>query len=86
MAAHYWQPAGKAFLNQNWRRCSNHGNESGQKLLAEIKKNPRIGRRELSAILGMGEKVVRTQIEILKKNGLLKRIGPDRGGHWEVVA
>lgn len=23
--------------------------------------------------------------EVLKENGKLRRIGPDKGGHWEVV-
>ncbi len=61
------------------------GPERGQKLLDEIKQNPHIGRRELAEILSIGEKAVRHHIEILKKKGLLKRIGPDKGGHWEIT-
>jgi len=38
----------------------------------------------LAEILGLSIKTVRTNIDKLKQNGKLIRIGPDKGGHWEV--
>jgi len=40
---------------------------------------------ELSNKLNITEKSVYKNIEKLKKKGLIKRIGPAKGGHWEVI-
>jgi ATP-dependent DNA helicase RecG len=31
------------------------------------------------------KKIVEYNIEKLKKKGIIKRIGPDKGGYWEIV-
>ena len=36
-------------------------------------------------ILGISRRAVAKQIAILKESGQLRRIGPDKGGHWEIV-
>ena len=40
---------------------------------------------ELSQIVGISERKIRTNISKLKQKGLLKRVGPDKGGHWEIT-
>jgi len=59
--------------------------KSSQKILALIGENCEISSRELAAHLGITERAVKKQIAILKSTGQLRRIGPDKGGHWEVV-
>lgn len=59
--------------------------ENSQKILAAIRKNPLAGRRELAKLLGLSDSLVRSQMERLKKLGSLRRVGPDKGGHWEVI-
>lgn len=39
----------------------------------------------LAERIGITPKAVEKQIAALKAEGLLKRIGPDKGGHWQVV-
>lgn len=39
---------------------------------------------ELAATIGITPKAVEKQISRLKKNGKLLRVGPDKGGYWEV--
>ena len=57
-----------------------------QKIIDMIKENPYIGRVELSKKLeNITEDGVKYHLKQLKQKGLLKRIGPDKGGHWEVV-
>jgi len=56
-----------------------------QKLLEAIKENPRITKRELASLIGISENGIKFHINSLKKKGLLKRIGPDKGGYWEVL-
>lgn len=41
--------------------------------------------RELSEKTGISEKGIEWQINKLKKEGVLRRIGPDKGGYWEVL-
>jgi ATP-dependent DNA helicase RecG len=40
--------------------------------------------KELAEHLGIGQRAVEKQIEKLKREGRLQRIGPDKGGHWQV--
>ncbi len=57
-----------------------------QKILEIIKENPRITKRELASLIGISENGIKFDINSLKKNRLLKRVGPDKGGYWEVLA
>ena len=54
------------------------------KIIELINKNNTITRQELSEILGISLKGIDWQINNLKKQGVLKRIGPDKGGYWEI--
>jgi ATP-dependent DNA helicase RecG len=40
---------------------------------------------KLAGIVGISQKEVEWQIAKLKKEGRIKRIGSDKGGHWEVM-
>ena len=59
--------------------------EKQRRIIKEIKKNPKITQEELSRIVGINEKNIRNNISKLKKKGLIKRVGPDKGGYWEVI-
>ena len=59
--------------------------ESQKTILKLIKENPYISKKELSEAIGISTTAVVKNITRLKKEGLLKRIGPDKGGHWEIV-
>ncbi len=50
-----------------------------------IKTAPGISAEELASSIGISSRAVEKQLAVLKKNGLLKRVGPAKGGHWEVV-
>ena len=50
-----------------------------------MKNNPVITIRELSLSIGLSDRGVKNYIYNLKNQGKIRRIGPDRGGHWEVV-
>ena len=39
----------------------------------------------MANILGISRRAVAKQISILKIDGQLRRVGPDKGGHWEVI-
>ena len=59
--------------------------ETVGKLLALINENSRITREELSAKTGLTVRGVEWNLAKMKEDGLIRRIGPAKGGHWEVI-
>ena len=49
-----------------------------------IKNNPSISKREITINGRMSKKTVDYNINKLKQKGILRRIGPDKGGYWQV--
>ena len=56
-----------------------------QKILEEIKKNPSISRDELAEKCGLTSDGIKYNIRKLREKGIIKRVGPDKGGHWEII-
>ena len=50
-----------------------------------LKKNPGITRREMAVELGITDNGVKYHLKKMQANGLLRRTGPDKGGHWEII-
>jgi ATP-dependent DNA helicase RecG len=42
-------------------------------------------RADLSRATGLSLEGVKKNIRLLRKQGLLRRVGPSKGGHWEVI-
>ncbi len=55
------------------------------KIIELIKKNTFISANKLSIEIGISQRKVQENIQKLKELNKLKRIGPDKGGHWEIV-
>lgn len=56
-----------------------------EKILALIEANPRITQKELIEKTGLTRRGVEWNLSKLKEEGKLRRVGPDKGGHWEVI-
>lgn len=56
-----------------------------EKIVKTIGQNPSITTNELSELLGITVKGVEWQLKQLKSQGIIRRVGADRGGYWEVV-
>lgn len=50
-----------------------------------LRKNPYMSTRDLASEIGISAKGVEKQLGILKATGKLLRIGPDKGGKWQVL-
>src|SRR3989338_1376123 len=59
--------------------------EKYQKIIEAIKENPYLPRKELSLKLGESEETIQSRLRKLSKEGLIKRISPDKGGNWEII-
>ena len=49
-----------------------------------LKGNPYISRKEISGRLGLHDSSVKRRLASLQEKGAIKRVGPDKGGYWEV--
>ena len=59
--------------------------KSSQKILELISASPSITISEIADRLGMTKRGVDKNIKRLKVQGIIRRVGPDKGGHWEVI-
>ncbi|MBC8181803.1 winged helix-turn-helix transcriptional regulator [candidate division KSB1 bacterium] len=55
------------------------------KIYGILKRNPKITSVGLSEIIGINLRNTKKNIEKLKEKGLVKRIGPTKGGYWEII-
>lgn len=55
-----------------------------QKIMDAIKVNPFITQEELADIVGIAKKNIIANMKKLQTNGLIKRIGADKNGHWQI--
>lgn len=58
---------------------------SDQKIIVAIKSNSKITISELAQITGLSQSGVKKIIRQLCEAGKIRRVGPDKGGHWEVL-
>ena len=59
-------------------------NETARKIIELMRKTPTIIAKAIAAEIGIASRIVETNISILKKAGLVERIGAAKGGHWVV--
>lgn len=59
--------------------------KTAQKILQIIEGNPKVTRKELAELVNISPDGIKWNLDKLKKEGKLRRIGSDRGGHWEVI-
>lgn len=59
--------------------------KSKEKILQIIANNPYVTTRELSELVGLSIAGIEKNMRQMKEKWLIRRIGPDRGGYWEVL-
>ena len=61
------------------------GQKNADRLLGLLKDRPQSTQGDMVAIVGINRSAIQRHLSNLKAAGRLRRIGPDKGGHWEVV-
>lgn len=59
--------------------------KSNQKILAEIRKKPKISIKELQEITNLSESGVKKIIRQLRQDHQIQRIGGAKGGYWQIL-
>jgi len=60
-------------------------NVTQAKIINIIKKEPNISRLGLAKRLYLTDSAIKKNLRILKEKGAIKRVGPAKGGYWEVL-
>ena len=50
-----------------------------------IAQNPDITRQQMAEAIGITDNGVKYHLRKMQEKSLIRRIGPDKGGHWEIV-
>jgi len=61
------------------------GKKTADLILALLRANPRATFAEMVAAVGISRSAIQKHIARLKDEQRLRRVGPDKGGRWEVV-
>jgi Fic family protein len=56
-----------------------------EKILRLLKADPLLTIADLARLTSKTPRTIERNLKVLQANGLLRRIGPAKGGHWEVV-
>ncbi len=59
--------------------------KASEKILRLVAKNQRITIAELAQAIGVTPRSIERNIKNLQTQGRLKRVGPDKGGHWDII-
>ena len=59
--------------------------KTSQKIVELIQNNNEISTQEMANIIGIDRRNIARQIKSLQAKGIIRRVGPDKGGHWEVI-
>ena len=54
-------------------------------IIKNIEKDPYISAKKMAENIGISSRKIEENITKLKKKGLITRIGPAKGGHWEII-
>jgi hypothetical protein len=54
-------------------------------IVAILRQQPEVSFAEVAAKLGKSESAIKRAVRKLRESGRLARIGPDKGGHWQVI-
>jgi predicted HTH transcriptional regulator len=59
--------------------------ETREKILKILRQTPSVTAKALADLLSLTQQGVEWNLKKLKEQGLIRRIGPNKGGHWEVI-
>lgn len=72
---------------QTSRKSTRRGTQSQTRIMVVelIRDNSKISRQEIAAKIGISEDAVKKHLNKLKRDGVIRREGPDFGGKWIII-
>ena len=59
--------------------------KTSQKIIDLIKEDPYISTSKMAEIVGVDRRNIARNIKKLQEQGIVRRVGPDKGGFWEII-
>ncbi len=59
--------------------------KSLQKIIELIQENPNVTTSEMAEKIGVTRRAIAKITGALQAEGVIRRVGPDKGGHWELI-
>ena len=59
--------------------------KSREEIISLLLEDPMLSATAVATRIGISSKAVEKHFARLKADGILRRIGPDKGGRWEVI-
>ncbi|MDD1727806.1 MAG: winged helix-turn-helix transcriptional regulator [Methanospirillum sp.] len=59
--------------------------EGSEKIISLMREEPELSAKEIAIRVDLTPRAIEKQIASLKKSGKIRRVGPAKGGHWEVM-
>ena len=56
-----------------------------QKIIDLVKEDPYISTSKMADIIGIDRRNIARNIKKMQEQGLIRRVGPDKGGFWEII-
>ena len=54
-------------------------------ILNAIQQNPKVSAVEMASLLGISSRAVEKRLRSMRENDVIRRVGPDKGGYWEII-
>lgn len=64
-----------------WGKCG----ENVEKVIQIIEEKPDVTIKEIATRLGKSNRWAEEQIRKMKEQKIIRRVGPDKGGYWELI-
>jgi len=71
-------------LNQVPDKVPNNLSDNLAKILFEIQKNKNVSMNELACTIGISKRKILDNMNKLRKMGMIKRVGNNKSGYWQV--
>ena len=59
--------------------------KSSQKIIELIQENPNVTTSEMAEKIGVTRRAIAKITSALQAEGVIRRVGPDKGVHWEII-
>ena len=85
LAGHAYDVLKRDSLREMQESPQKSSQKNSQKIVDLIKERPEITTTEMAEIIGLTRRSIVNITNRLQEEGVIRRVGPDKGGHWEVI-
>ena len=70
---------------QNTQKWPEKWPEKAQQIIEAISRNKSVSIQQLEEQLQIGHTTIKKILREMQVEGIIRRVGPDKGGHWEII-